>query len=121
MKGRKFPKLFDNIGYIKVLNNCNISVTHKIPTPPLHILNEIGGRLYPDLRHFFIQTLRGYALLNRNAAHQRTIFDTAVQVIVILSLKMTPIRTHYCLRRIRGIGTELFKILHEAEKKTWSW
>ena len=89
----------------------------KIPTPQLPTLYQVGGKLYPELRHQFIQALYSHALRNRHAAHQRCTFEATIRAIIILSIRETPIRTPYVLGRMRGIGSELLKVVQEAEKQ----
>jgi hypothetical protein len=87
-----------------------------IPTPSIPVLNRIGGKLYPDLRHTFIQALIKHAIKARTAAALRPVFDAAVRAVVVLSVVCDhPIRTSYACQRIKGIGKELFGVLQEAE------
>jgi len=89
----------------------------KIPVPPLPSLYQVGGKLYPDLRHEFVRALHVHALRNRHAAHQRCTFDATIRAIIVLSLRETPIRTPYTLARMKGIGIELLKVVQDAEKQ----
>jgi hypothetical protein len=61
----------------------------KVPTPAIpamsaSLVKEIGGKLYPDLRHNFILTLTGHARRLRHNAYQRAAFEAALRAIVVI-------------------------------------
>ena len=85
-----------------------------IPTPPLPLLNSIGGKLYPDLRHHFIRALIKHAKVCRQYAAQRGTFDASLRAVLILSLRQHPVRTAYSCKAIAGIGDDLIQVLTEA-------
>jgi hypothetical protein len=86
-----------------------------IPTPPLPLLNSIGGKLYDDLRHSFIRSLIQHAKICRQYACQRGTFDAALRAILILALSPHPVRTAHSCKAIPGIGDDLIKVLCDAQ------
>jgi hypothetical protein len=61
----------------------------RVPAPPLpalppSLVREIGGKLYPDLRHNFVVVLTSHARRLRHAAHQRATFDAALRSVVVI-------------------------------------
>ena len=93
-----------------------VSVRRRVPVPPLcpALLNELGGRLYPDLRHTFIRYLTSHARTVRQASYQRASFDAAVRAATALALRRDPIRSAESMRRLRGVGGDLASVLKEA-------
>jgi len=96
------------------IKNC--SDVNLIPTPALPVLNSIGGKLYPDLRHHFIKMLMSRTLKQRRIASHRGDFDVTVRAIVVLALRDHPIRTSYATKAIKGIGPELCDFLTEETR-----
>ena len=91
----------------------------KVPTPSLPQIDvsKIGGKLYPDYRHEFIQALDLHARKMRLITHQRRALDSCIQAIVTLSLYKYPVRTSYAASSIKGVGDTLLDVLKEAEEK----
>ena len=61
----------------------------KVPTPAIpamsaSLLKEIGGKLYPDLRHNFVLALTSHARRLRHNAYQRAAFEAALRAIVVI-------------------------------------
>ena len=88
----------------------------KCPTISNEILNRIGGKLYPDLRHAFIHRLLRHAKDVRRNSYQKVSFDVSVRAIVMLSLHPFPIRSPEEATNFRGVGEDLVSILREASK-----
>jgi len=87
-----------------------------IPTPPLPCLNEIGGKMYPDLRYHCISALVKYAGSQRHAAYTRPKYDRALRAVVILAGWEHPVRSVYTLKSIKGIGMDMLVECREACK-----
>ena len=88
----------------------------KVPTPAIPVANEIGGKLYPDLRNHFIKELIRNAKLMRRATYQKGALDGSIRAINSLALYQFPIRTAEGAQAIKGIGGELIGVLKEAQK-----
>ena len=58
--------------------------TPLIPALPAALVQEIGGKLYPDLRHNFVVVLTSHARRLRNNAYQRATFDAALRSVVVI-------------------------------------
>jgi hypothetical protein len=61
----------------------------KVPTPAIpamsaSLVKEIGGKLYPDLRHNFVLALTSHARRLRHNAYQRAAFEAALRAIVVI-------------------------------------
>jgi len=92
-----------------------------VPIPPIpamsvSLVKEIGGKLYPDLRHNFIIALTSHAKKLRNNSYQRASFDSALRSIVIISLHMRPLRSAEAARRLKGVGSVFYDLLKESVK-----
>jgi len=95
------------------------SIKRKVPTPvipavPPSLLKEIGGKLYPDIRHNFLIALTSHARRLRNNSYQRAAFDGALRSVVVISLHMRPIRSVEASRRIKGVGGSFHELLKES-------
>ena len=88
----------------------------KVPTPAIPVANEIGGKLYPDLRNQFIKELIRNAKLMRRATYQKGALDGSIRAINSLALYQFPIRTAEGAQAIKGIGGELIGVLKDAQK-----
>jgi len=100
-------------------SNRTESTTHSlgnVRSPVLPVFNQIGGKLYPDLRNLFIKALISHAKVTRRAIYQRGALNASIRAINILSLYPHPIRTAEAGSRIKGIGPELLSVLKEAEQ-----
>ena len=80
------------------------------------LVKEIGGKLYPDLRHNFIIALTSHAKKLRNNSYQRASFDSALRSIVVISLHMRPLRSAEAARRLKGVGSVFYDLLKESVK-----
>lgn len=58
--------------------------TPAIPAMSESLVKEIGGKLYPDLRHNFVVALTSHARRLRHNSYQRAAFDAALRSIVII-------------------------------------
>ena len=76
--------------------------------------NEIGEKLYPDLRHSFLITLASQARKLRHALYERVKFDSALKSLIVISLHMRPLRSAEAARRIKGVGGVFYDILKES-------
>ncbi len=61
----------------------------KVPTPAIpamspSLVKELGGKLYPDLRHNFLLALTSHARRLRNNSYQRGSFDASLRSIVVI-------------------------------------
>lgn len=92
-----------------------------VPIPPIpamsaSLVKEIGGKLYPDLRHNFIIALTSHAKKLRNNSYQRASFDSALRSIVVITLHMRPLRSAEAARRLKGVGSVFYDLLKESVK-----
>ena len=85
-----------------------------IPALPSELINEIGGKLYPDLKHSFLIALTHHARKARHAAYERGTFDSALRSIIVISLHLRPLRSPEAARRIKGVGGNLYDLLKES-------
>mgnify|MGYP006969956677 CR=1 FL=1 len=65
------------------------AMKRKVPTPAIpamsaSLVKEIGGKLYPDLRHNFVVALTSHARRLRHNAYQRAAFEAALRAIVVI-------------------------------------
>ena len=88
----------------------------KVPTPAIPVANEIGGKLYPDLRNHFIKELIRNAKIMRRAVYQKGSLDGSIRAINALALYPFPIRTAEGAQAIKSIGGELIAVLKESQK-----
>ena len=88
--------------------------TPNIPAVPKELINEIGGKLYPDLRHSFLITLASHARKLRHASYERGSFDSALRSIVVIGLHLRPLRSPEAARRIKGVGGNFYDLLKES-------
>jgi len=93
----------------------SISSQRKVPTPAIPVANEIGGKLYPDLRNHFIKALISHAKMARRAVHTKKALDGSIRAINGLALYPYPIRSAEAASCIDGIGTELISVLKESQ------
>lgn len=61
----------------------------KVPTPAIpamsaSLVKEIGGKLYPDLRHNFLIALTSHARRLRHNAYERASFDSALRSVIVI-------------------------------------
>jgi hypothetical protein len=61
----------------------------KVPTPAIpamsaSLVKELGGKMYPDLRHNFLVALASHARRSRNNSYQRATFDSSLRSIVVI-------------------------------------
>lgn len=99
------------------------AVKRKVPTPAIpamskEMMNEIGGKLYPDLRHNFMVALVSHAKRLRMNAYERSGYDSALRSVVALSLHLQPIRSAEAARRIKGVGTNFYDLMKESSAGT---
>ena len=88
-----------------------------VPTLPAisnDVIKEIGGKLYPDLRHNFILALTSHARRLRMNAYQRASFDSALRSVVVIGLHMRPLRSAEAARRLKGVGSSFYDILKDS-------
>ena len=85
-----------------------------IPAMPPELINEIGGKLYPDLKHSFLIALAHHARKARHASYERGTFDSALRSIIVLCLHLRPLRSPEATRRIKGVGGSLYELLKET-------
>jgi hypothetical protein len=85
-----------------------------IPAMPTELINEIGGKLYPDLKHSFLIALANHARKARHASYERGTFDSALRSIIVLCLHLRPLRSPEAARRIKGVGGNLYELLKES-------
>jgi hypothetical protein len=85
-----------------------------IPAMPPELINEIGGKLYPDLKHSFLIALTHHARKARHAAYERGTFDAALRSIIVICLHIRPLRSPEATRRIKGVGGNLYDLLKET-------
>ena len=96
-------------------NNHNDNGTQQHTPMRVPLISEIGGKLYPDLKHHFIQALLKYAKNQRHAAAQRFALDSSVRAAVVLALYPYPIRTpESAAKSIKGIGSGFYEILKNS-------
>ena len=88
-----------------------------VSTPTIPIINQIGGKLYPDLRDQFILALIQHARDTRMAVYNKGVFDACIRAITILALYPFPIRTAEVASNIKGIGKELLEVLKQSRKE----
>ncbi|KAL3822257.1 hypothetical protein ACHAXA_005890 [Cyclostephanos tholiformis] len=91
----------------------------KVPTPAIpamspSLVKELGGKLYPDLRHNFLLILTSHARRLRNNSYQRGSFDASLRSIVVIGLHTRPIRSAEAARRIKGVGSNFYDLLKEC-------
>uniref|UniRef100_A0A6S8W6Q1 Crossover junction endonuclease MUS81 n=1 Tax=Chaetoceros debilis TaxID=122233 RepID=A0A6S8W6Q1_9STRA len=86
----------------------------KVKTPPLPVLNEIGGKLYPDIKNQCIKALIKHAKASRNILHERSSLDRSIKAINIIALHPYPIRTPEAVRSIKGVGDEMVGVLRDS-------
>lgn len=87
----------------------------KVPIPAIPVANEIGGKLYPDLRNLFIRELIKHARNLRRFIYQKGALDGTIRAINDLALYAFPIRTAEAATCIKGIGGELIGVLKDAQ------
>jgi len=92
------------------------SAKDDVPTPALPSVKEIGGRLYPDLRHQCIKALISHAKLLRRAIHQRGALDASIRAILVFSFHPYPIRSPEAAANLKGIGSELLEVFKNMLK-----
>ena len=85
-----------------------------IPAMPPELIQSIGGKLYPDLKHSFLLALTHHARKARHASYERSIFDSALRSIVVLCLHLNPLRSPEAARRIKGVGGNMYEILKKS-------
>ena len=95
------------------------SVKLKVPTPAIpamsaSLVKEIGGKLYPDLRHNFLVVLTSHARRLRHNSYQRASFDSALRSVAVISLWTHPLRSAEAARRIKGVGSSFYDLLKES-------
>ncbi|KAL7531615.1 hypothetical protein ACHAXR_007312 [Thalassiosira sp. AJA248-18] len=95
------------------------SLKRTVPTPAIPamstaLVKEIGGKLYPDLRHNFLVALTSHARRLRHNSYQRASFDSALRSVVVISLHMRPLRSAEAARRIKGVGSNFYELLKES-------
>eukprot|EP00985_Skeletonema_marinoi_P015226 scaffold7820_cov99-Skeletonema_marinoi.AAC.1 len=95
------------------------AVKLRVPTPAIpamsaKVINEIGGKLYPDLTHNFIIALTSQARRARHNSYQRASFDSALRSIVVIALHMRPLRSAEATRRMKGVGSNFYDLLKES-------
>jgi len=88
--------------------------TPAIPAMAASLVKEIGGKLYPDLRHNFMVALTNHARRLRHNSYQRGPFDSALRSIVVISLHMRPIRSAEAAGRLKGVGSNFHDLLKES-------
>ncbi|GFH44290.1 hypothetical protein CTEN210_00764 [Chaetoceros tenuissimus] len=104
-------------------NASNTNRKIKVPTPaiPVEVANEIGGKLYPDLRNHFISTLLRFAKITRTVLHQRSQMEHAIRAIIDLAFYPFPIRTVEGVQAIKsgsmGKNGPLLNVLKEDVPK----
>lgn len=91
----------------------------RVPTPAIpamsaKLVQEIGGKLYPDLTHNFIIALTSQARRARHNSYQRASFDSALRSIVVIALHMRPLRSAEATRRMKGVGSNFYDLLKES-------
>ena len=91
----------------------------RVPTPAIpamsaKLVQEIGGKLYPDLTHNFIIALTSQARRARHNTYQRASFDSALRSIVVIALHMRPLRSAKATRRMKGVGSNFYDLLKES-------
>jgi len=89
----------------------------KVPAIPMisnDILNGIGGKLYPDLRHAFAKRLLRHANEVRRRHWEKDAFDPTVRAIMALSLLPHPVRSADVCKEFKGIGAVLQDVLKDA-------
>lgn len=102
-------------------NASNTNRKIKVPTPAIPVANEIGGKLYPDLRNHFISTLLRFAKMTRTVLHQRSQMEHAIRAIIDLAFYPFPIRTVEGVQAIKsgsmGKNGPLLGVLKEDAPK----
>ena len=102
-------------------NASNTNRKIKVPTPAIPVANEIGGKLYPDLRNHFISTLLKFAKITRTVLHQRSQMEHAIRAIIDLAFYPFPIRTVEGVQAIKsgsmGKNGPLLGVLKEDAPK----
>ena len=88
-----------------------------VSTPAIPVINQIGGKLYPDLRDQFIIALIQHARATRMAVYNKGVFDACIRSITIIALYPFPIRTAEVASNLRGIGKELLEVLKQSQKE----
>lgn len=88
-----------------------------VPSVPRIDVNQIAGKLYPDLRNHFIRVLIVHAKDMRRDYYNRGKLDASIRAIVALAQYCYPIRSpeaaaHYA----PGVGDTLYKIFKDAPK-----
>ena len=85
-----------------------------IPALPSEVINEIGGKLYPDLKHSFLIALAHHARKARHAAFERGTFDSCLRSIIAICMHLRPLRSPEAARRIKGVGGNLYDLLKDS-------
>jgi len=114
-------KLLTPCAFSPPLNSpmATFAAKRKVPTPSIpalsnDLINEIGGKLYPDLRHNFILALTCHARKFRHNSYQRASFDAALRSVVVISMHLSPIRSPEAARRLKGVASHFYEILKES-------
>jgi len=97
------------------INSASSSRKVKVPIPAIPVANEIGGKLYPDLRNLFIRELIKHAKNLRRFTYQKGPLDGTIRALNDLALYAFPIRTAEAATCIKGIGGELIGVLKDAQ------
>jgi len=95
------------------------AVKKKVPVPaipamPPELIREIGGKLYPDLKHSFLIALAHHARKARHASYERGTFDSALRSIIVICMHLRPLRSAEATRRIKGVGGSLYELLKDT-------
>lgn len=85
-----------------------------IPAMPPELIREIGGKLYPDLKHSFLIALSHHARKARHASYERGTFDSALRSIIVICMHLRPLRSAEATRRIKGVGGSLYEMLKDT-------
>jgi len=87
----------------------------KVPTPAIPGANEIGGKLYPDLRNHFIKELiRNVKLMMRTVYQKESLDARAINALILYPF---PIRTAEGAQAIKSIRGELIAVLKESSAR----